>query len=509
MSYSRLYCAHRDTTQGSIISVEVDISKGLNQFSIVGLGDRAVDEARDRVSSALKNCGYQSPKNKNQKTIVSLSPASIKKEGAHFDLAIAIAYLIAEGVLEKDVDQYVHIGELGLDGTLRPVSAILPMILACKKAGHTKICVPKENAEEASLIPHMHIYPIESLQEIIHHHTKNLTITPLTQSKVQNSSTLDYTDFGDIVGQESVKRGLVIAAAGGHTTLLHGPPGTGKTLLARALINILPPLSEEEAITVAVLHSLSGASISTTSFTQRPLRTPHHSASYVSVIGGGSKPNPGEITLAHHGILFLDEFPEFDRRVIESLRQPLEEKIVTITRAQGNITFPAQFLCVMAMNPCPCGYRNSKIKQCSCTANDLVRYKKKLSGPILDRIDITLSVGEISYERLSTHKKKEESSLFLSQVQKAREYAYARCVNTNCNPKTNADITAREINSMIQCTPQATEILTKSAQALGLSARSYHRTLKIARTIADLSQSEYVHPEHILEALSYRPHNMF
>ncbi len=514
MAFARVYSAQVDILVGKIVSVEVDISRGLNAFTIVGLGDRAVDEARDRVGSALKNARFESPKSKNQKTVVSLSPADLKKEGSHFDLSIALGFLLAEGLPFAETAQAVFVGELGLDGSVRPVRGILPIAMAVKKAGLSALYVPEENKEEAGLIEGISIYPVRTLKALTEHLSPDIDIAvdaepkriaPYVKTVEKGTAIRSENDFGDIVGQESVKRGLIIAAAGGHNILMYGPPGTGKTMLARALTGILPELSHEAAIEVASIHSAAGIIGKRTLLHEPPFRSPHHTSSYVSVIGGGAYPKPGEATLAHKGVLFLDEFPEFDRRVIESLRQPLEEREITIARAKGTAVFPAQFLFVAAMNPCPCGYKGSKVRACSCSAADVLRYKRKLSGPLMDRIDIALYVGEIAYDRLSRGGTESLSDGIREQVRAARERTYARQREKGFPERQNGELKAKEIPLFARLTTEAEAVLNDCATKLGLSARAYHRTQKLARTIADLSESEDILPEHIFEAVRYRP----
>ncbi len=511
MAFARVFSAQIELLKGRIVSVEIDTAKGLNNFTIVGLGDRAVDEARDRVGSALKNSGFESPKTKNQKTVVSLSPADLKKEGSHFDLSIALGFLIAEGLETENLDKTLFVGELGLDGTVRPVKGILPIILSAQKEGFEKIFVPKQNSEEASLVNNISIFPVNTLKELVSHISKNKenidfenTIKEITKNYFQDINLKIDTDFGDIVGQESAKRGLAIAAAGGHNIIMYGPPGTGKTMLARALVGILPPLSENESMEVASIHSIAGNTTNKICL-NAPFRSPHHTSSYVSVIGGGTFPKPGEVTLAHKGVLFLDEFPEFDRRVIESLREPLEEKIVSISRSKGNALFPADFLFVAAMNPCPCGYKGSKIKSCTCSNADLVRYKRKLSGPLLDRIDLAIYVGEIDYKRLNENKNIPQSEKIKNKVVLARARSFERARVHNLPPIKNGSLRAKDLPLCAPLSPESEKILNDCATKLGLSARAYHRTQKLARTIADLSNSENILPEHILEAIRYRP----
>jgi magnesium chelatase family protein len=513
MSFSRVFSAQIDILAGKIVSVEVDISRGLNNFTIVGLGDKAVTEARDRVGSALKNSGFESPKSKNQKTVVSLSPADLKKEGSHFDLSIALGYLISEGLQTENLDKTLFVGELGLDGSVREVRGILPIVIAAKNEGFKEIFVPEKNSEEASFVADINVFPVKNLKEIIDHleinknpNVQNKKIAKFEKLNISNKELKKIeTDFADIVGQESAKRGLIIAAAGGHNIIMYGPPGTGKTMLARALSGILPELSQSEAMEVASIHSIVGNTNRNPLSYVPPFRSPHHTASYVSVIGGGAIPKPGEVTLAHKGILFADEFPEFDRRVVESLREPLEEKFVSISRSKGSAVFPSDFLFVAAMNPCPCGYKGSKVKQCTCTNADLVRYRRKLSGPLLDRIDIAIYVGEIDYERLNKNKESPQSEIIREKIISARDYSYERCKTNGISPRKNGALRSKDLAQCATLSPEAEKILNDSATRLGLSARAYHRTQKLARTIADLDGSENILPNHILEAVRYRP----
>lgn len=512
MSFAKVYSAQVNLLRGAIVTIEVDLSKGLHAFSVVGLPDKAVDESRDRVSGAIKNSGFKSPKAKNQKIIVSLSPADLKKEGPFFDLAIAIAYLKASGEIKFNSDKKIFLGELGLDGTLRSIRGALPLAEEAKRRGYKEIYLPKENAIEAALVEGISVFGAESLEEIIAHidETKNKPDHKNKKIAVQPKTKINYQretkggDFSDIRGQEGAKRGLEIAAAGGHNIAMYGPPGTGKTMLARVFSGLLPDLGPEEVLEITGIHSVAGNTRGEL-VCFPPFRSPHHTSSYVSIVGGGTYPKPGEVTLAHRGVLFLDEFPEFEKRVIESLRQPLEDNIVSISRAKGSAIFPSNFILVAAMNPCPCGNAGSKQKACICKPSDLDRYKRKLSGPIIDRIDIWVSVANVDYKKLGGEGTGERSEKIKARVIRARENQKNRFEKLGRNIKTNSEMNVRDISNMVKLSKEVRDLLDDSAERLGLSARAYHRVIKIARTIADLENSENVGANHILEAIQYRP----
>lgn len=502
--FSRVESAQTNLLSVQAIQVETDLSRGLYAFSIVGLPDKAVEEARDRVGAAIKNSGLTSPKSKNQKVVISLAPASEKKEGPAFDLAIALSYLLAAEEVEFETKDKLFLGELSLDGSLRPIRGVLPVAKFAAEKNFKEIYVPKENAREAALIEGVDVYGVESLSELLKHLTgeKLILKTPKTAftKKVRENS----TDFSDVRGQERAKRGLLIAAAGGHNVAMYGPPGTGKTMLAKAFAGILPELSFDEALEATSIYSVAG--VLAGFITEPPFRAPHHTASYVSLVGGGATPRPGEITLAHRGVLFMDEFPEFDRRVIESLRQPLEEKYISVARAKGTAKFPADVMLIAAMNPCPCGNFGFRGKPCICSPSALQRYRRKMSGPIIDRIDLWLEVDRIlPHELGESGPEGAKSEVFKKKVTEARTLQETRFKNFQSKTKKNSEMNARDLVTFIKLKPEARQALNFAAERLGFSPRVYHRMLKVARTIADLEGAEEISRDHILEAVEYRP----
>jgi len=522
MSFARVYSAQTHLLKGKIVTVEVDITKNtLHAFTLVGLPDKAVDESKDRMSSALKNSGFASPKNQNQKIVISLSPADLKKEGPYFDLAIALAYLLSAEEIDFDPEGRIFLGELSLNGELQPIKGALPLTQEAKRLGYKEIFVPIANAEESALVEGITVYGAKTLKEVIDHIYKikydkkgnpiepeKPKINPQPKTIIKLVSKTHDIDFSDIRGQEGAKRGLEIAAAGGHNIAMSGPPGTGKTMLARVFSHILPDLKNDEALEITGIHSVVGL-LDDTLITEAPFRAPHHTASYVSMIGGGVSPKPGEVTLAHKGVLFLDEFPEFEKRVLESLRQPLEDNIVSISRARGSAIFPSNFILVAAMNPCPCGNKGNKQKACICKPSDLDRYTRKLSGPIMDRIDIWVTVGAVDYDKLSsTEQNGEKTNTIKERVVKAREIQTKRFKSTNASARkinTNSEMNVKDLNIYAPLSHDIKQLLNQSAERLQLSARAYHRVIKLARTIADLEGSEHITIPHVLEALQYRP----
>lgn len=502
MAVARVTTAQPGVLSGTIVTIDADLSRGLHSFAIVGLAGKAVEESKDRVSAAVKNTGFPSPKSKNHKIVVSLAPADLKKEGPLFDLPIALAYLIAAGEVSGDVSHTVLLGELALDGSLRPVSGILPSVTAAKKAGFRSIIVPEANATEAALITGITVYGAQTLMDVVRHiDTKRDDHTLLSAqqpTRIPDTWMDSHITLEDIKGQESAKRGLLIAAAGRHNVIMVGPPGTGKTMLARAFQGLLPPLSHDEALEVTSIHSVAGMLTDQISSCP-PFRTPHHTASHTSLVGGGTHPKPGEVTLAHKGVLFMDEFPEFERRSLDALRQPLEDRVVSISRVQGSALFPADFILVAAMNP----YRGAKDGTSDYAGAMLDTYKHKVSGPILDRIDLWLEVPHVDYDTLTgTDSAKDETAQARADIKAARTKQLARLQERGAT--TNAEMSSRDIDETLTLHEDVQALLKTSSAKLNLSPRSYHRVIKVARTIADLDNADDITTTHVLEALQYR-----
>ncbi len=492
--------------EGVCVTVEADISKGMPSYEMVGLPDTAVKESKERVRSAIKNSGLEFPAHK---ITVNFAPAYVKKEGSAFDLPVAISLLIAYGELCAPVHEYVFLGELALNGDLRPVSGVLPSIISARDKGFTKFIVPKDNEREAGYVQGVQTYAAASLKEVVNHLSGLHPLTPTRALPFRagvNGEKSSY-DLAFVKGQEVAKRALEVAVAGGHNILFVGPPGSGKTMLARSLPSVLPDMSFEEALEITKIHSVAGTLGGEGIVTERPFRSPHHTATTVSLCGGGNKTvHPGEISLAHGGVLFLDELPEYKRSALEALRQPLEDGVITISRSGGTVTYPASFMLCASMNPCPCGNYGSGKRKCTCTPNDIRKYRARVSGPLLDRIDIQVEVDGVEYDALISQTREESSDAVKLRADGARGVQRARFEGSRV--ATNAEMGEKETRAYCKLDSEGEEVLRAAFDRLHLSARARSRILKVARTIADLAGEENITAEHLYEAISYRTYGV-
>lgn len=487
------------------VEVELDISSGLGNITVVGLPDTAVQESKERVRSAIKNSGFMYP---TTRITINLAPADIKKEGPAYDLPIAVGMLAATEQINPDSGDSLFVGELALNGKLRHTNGILPIAIYAKQKGYKRLYIPKVNEYEASLVEGIDVISVDNLLELINHLNGIKIIEPAKVHGIDDFEEAENfsVDMAYIKGQEHVKRALEIAASGSHNVLMNGPPGTGKTLLARTMPTILPKMTKEESLEVTKIYSIAGLLPNDKPLVRiRPFRAPHHSASAPSLVGGGQFPKPGEISLAHRGVLFLDELPEFPRSTLENLRQPLEDGVITIGRAQGTLTFPAKFSLVASMNPCPCGYLSDPDRDCNCSPTQIIKYQKKISGPLLDRIDMHIEVPRIKFEKLSNENLAELSKSIRERVEKARGFQRERFQNKKII--SNSEMSSQDVREHCAIDSQAIDLIRTAVSQFRLSARSYYKTLKLARTIADLEGREKIESVHVAEALQYRPRN--